>query len=653
MRRFAAACLALALAAAPAFAEPPTRIPVVVDTDIGADIDDAFALGLVVASPEFDLRAVTAVGAQAEDRAWIVCRFLSHAGVKDVPVAFGRAPQPESGIDGQIQYRRHPAVVFGRAGKPVADSAVELLYRKLKEDPGKVTLIALGPLTNVARLLKEHPDARPWIKRLVVMGGSVHSGYKGKPPAEPEWNVKSDVAAAREVLAAGVPLTLVPLDATATVQLQKDDRERLFAAHTPLTFQVQALYELWGKETPTLYDPVAVATALDERFVTMEDLRLTVGDDGMTVPGRGEPNARVATAVRADAFLGWFVDRLRSAGHEVLPAPPGNVTRPVPRGGFPTRVHAFEDYETDIESRWWLSGRPETDDLPPGARRACRAMLTQDFDDRMGDLKATYRAVVFNPVPGPPMGPATRLGFRYKLRGTDRLRVQLYSLTNGYHRYLSLEGLPAGTWSSATVDMTQMRRPDGGGGPLAEGERIDDIQFYADPRADLLVTDVVLYEAAAPGETRPFPQRLLFTGWFDTGKQGQEWPGDFEIVAHEKPRTWKAAASVLNADTGAPWVRLSLRGGRRLGPVTELFFRYRLTGADAVRVELHDTRTGLTLRGGLKEPARETWSEATLSFRTPPDGGSTERTVDEVRFLLPKEARLLVDDVLLYVPGEP
>ena len=176
----AAACLALALAAAPALAEPPARVPVLVDTDIGADIDDAFALGLVLASPEFDLRGVTTVGAGAEDRAWIVCRFLRHAGAGDVPVAFGRPPQPESGIGGQIQYRRHPAVVFGRAGKPVAESAVELMYRKLKEDPGRVTLIALGPLTNVARLLKEHPDARPWIKRLVVMGGSVRLGYKGR-----------------------------------------------------------------------------------------------------------------------------------------------------------------------------------------------------------------------------------------------------------------------------------------------------------------------------------------------------------------------------------------------------------------------------------------------------------------------------------------
>src|SRR5207248_1588015 len=95
-----------------------------------------------------------------------------------------------------------------------------------------------------------------------------------------------------------------------------------------------------------------------------------------------------------------------------------------------------------------------------------------------GDTTTVYRAVIFNPVPGPPMGSNTRLRFKYKLTGTDTIRVQLYSLTNGYHRYLSVSGLEQGKWLDGCVDMTQMRRPDGSGGPLAKDERIDDIQFY-------------------------------------------------------------------------------------------------------------------------------------------------------------------------------
>ena len=110
------------------------------------------------------------------------------------------------------------------------------------------------------------------------------------------------------------------------------------------------------------------------------------------------------------------------------------------------------------------------------------------------------------------------------------MRVQLYSLSNGYHRHLTLAGLPQDKWELATVDMTQLRRPDGSGGPLSEDERIDDIQLYIDSRGELLIDDVVLYAAAtaaasnaSPGR-EPFPARILFTGWFDTGKQAQSGP---------------------------------------------------------------------------------------------------------------------------------
>jgi hypothetical protein len=244
--------------------------------------------------------------------------------------------------------------------------------------------------------------------------------------------------------------------------------------------------------------------------------------------------------------------RTIAVGEEAAPETPRNLSHFVERGKFPTRVHVVEDYETDIEKRWWMRGTLETKDVPPGSRRCFRAALTKDFDDKMGNQQATYRAVIFNPVPGPPMGPNTRLAFRYKLTGSDRLRVQLYSLTNNYHRFLSLDKVPQGEWRSVAIDMTEMRRPDGSGGPLSENERIDDIQFYVDRQAELLIGDIVLYEPAAVGETRPFPKRILFTGWFDTGKQGQEWPGDFEIVPHEKPRTWKAARSVVNPADGNP-----------------------------------------------------------------------------------------------------
>jgi hypothetical protein len=347
-----------------------------------------------------------------------------------------------------------------------------------------------------------------------------------------------------------------------------------------------------------------------------------------------------------------------------------NLSSVIERGNLPRRVHVFEDYETEIEKRWWLRGAPETNNLPLSLsesvpnRRACRATATKDFDDKMGDPKQDFKAVVFNPVPGPPMGANTRLSFRYWLHGTDTLRVQIYSLSKGYHRFLMLTNLPQGSWQSAAVDITQARRPDGSGGPLAEDERIDDIQFYIAADAELLIDDIVLYDAGSAsspspprsggegrGEAGPrgtFPNRILFTGWFDTGQQGagKEWPGDFEIVKHDPPLTWKAAKSVVNAQTGAPWIRVHLRGARPLSPLTSLRFRYRLAGGDALNVLLANAKTGQEWKAPVAALVTGKWAEANVDFQV------SQRNVaaDELRFLAPKGFELLVDDVLLFEP---
>jgi hypothetical protein len=248
------------------------------------------------------------------------------------------------------------------------------------------------------------------------------------------------------------------------------------------------------------------------------------------------------------------------------------------------------------------------------------------------------------------MGPKTRLSFRYKLSGTDEMRVQLYSLSNGYHRYLSLKDLPQDKWTEGTVDMTQMRRPDGTGGALAADERIDDIQFYVDPRAELLIDYMILYDEAAEDEKRPFPKRILFTGIFDTGKQGQEWPGEFEIVPHEKPRTWKFAKSVVNKETGQPWIRLNLRGERRLAPQTALRFNYRLKGADAIRVHLVSGNSKTKVENTFGRVKQDEWGEASLLFDLK-ESLSDFPSANEIHFLLPEGAELLIDDLLLYEPG--
>ena len=310
----AAAIGATLLASSSLMAKEPNvkkkAIPIILDTDIGTDVDDAFALALILTSPEMDLRGITTVGSEARTRALIVCRFLAAVGKSNVPVAAGASPQPDEEIEKQGRYAKPDGSRRPPLPQPVKETAVEFLYQRLKERRGELTLLAIGPLTNIARLLREHPDCKPWVRRIVMMAGSVRVGYKGKAPPETEWNIRCDIPAAQAVFASGIPLVVAPLDATTTLKLEEAPRRRLSQARTPMTEQVRMLYELWGEQTPTLYDPVAVALCFDERFCTMEDLRLEVDSKGQTRIVKGEANARVATAIRGDDFLKWYVDRV-------------------------------------------------------------------------------------------------------------------------------------------------------------------------------------------------------------------------------------------------------------------------------------------------------------------------------------------------------
>jgi inosine-uridine nucleoside N-ribohydrolase len=300
---FAAILLAASLGGA---ADAPAKIPVILDTDIGSDIDDAFALALIINSPEFELLGVTTVSGNTAARARIAAKMLWEAGGKwwQVPVVAGE-PRPKQDIN-QAPWARDfvgPQILH--------ESAVDFMRGKFHRYPGQVTLIAIGELTNVAALIKADPLAAKMIKRITLMGGSIARGYEPGSKPDAEWNIKSNPAAAQVVFSSGIPITMAPLDVTAMLQLDAAGRSRIFNQNTPVTNALAALYHLWNHETPTLFDPMAVALVLNPALCQSKDLAVEVDNQGFTRVVDGKTgNITVGLSTNPDQFFEFYLSRV-------------------------------------------------------------------------------------------------------------------------------------------------------------------------------------------------------------------------------------------------------------------------------------------------------------------------------------------------------
>ncbi len=287
-------------------ADVPPKIPVILDTDIGTDIDDAFALALIMNSPELQLLGVTTVSGDTAARARLAARFMWEAGGKwrQVPVAAGR-PGTAQPIE---QTRWADGFVSPQILK---ESAVDFLRGQFHHRPGEITLIAIGELSNVAALLKADPVVAKKIKRIVLMGGAIARGYEAGSKPDPEWNIKSNPAAAQAVFSSGIPIVMAPLDVTAMLGLDAAARSRIFQHGTPITSTLAALYRLWNKETPILFDPMAVALVIDPTLCQTKDLAIEVDDQGFTRVAEGKP-ANAAAGIETDPakFFEFYLGRV-------------------------------------------------------------------------------------------------------------------------------------------------------------------------------------------------------------------------------------------------------------------------------------------------------------------------------------------------------
>ncbi|HEX6504949.1 MAG TPA: nucleoside hydrolase [Terriglobales bacterium] len=286
------------------------RQKIIIDTDIGDDIDDAFALALALSSPEFEILGVTAAWGDTQMRARVVDRMLCETGMDNIPIAAGASTESKLVLD---------HAPFARSfWKPVRHygPAVDFILDQIRKYPHQITLIAIAPLKNIGDVIERDPQTFNKLKRVVIMGGSVYRGYNdlGYLPShgpDPEYNIVSDIGAARRLFASGVPLYVMPLDST-QLKLDEIKREIIFRQSTSLTDDLTLLYHLWGGQTPTLYDPVAVAYALQPNLCPTQPMRLEIDDKGYTRPSAGAPNAEVCLDSREEDFFRLYMSRILS-----------------------------------------------------------------------------------------------------------------------------------------------------------------------------------------------------------------------------------------------------------------------------------------------------------------------------------------------------
>ncbi len=302
------------------------REKVLFDCDIGSDIDDAYALALLLLSPEIELVGITVGHARTSDRAPLALRMLWETGLDHIPVHIGRETALITMRDGrsheqfaEAPYHRqfHWARGFDRL-KPQAQPAAEAIVETLNAAPGEITLLTVGPVTNIGDALKLDPGILGKAKRVVSMYGSIRSGYDGAA-AQPEWNAFADAASSRlfdaAMQAGGTNVVYVPLDVTDHVRLDADRRLHLHMRGTPLTDAVTGLYSLWrddeeNRTTPRLFDAVAVGFLLWPELFGVERGRVTVDERSMTrfEPG-AEPSSTVALEIDDAEFIERMVDR--------------------------------------------------------------------------------------------------------------------------------------------------------------------------------------------------------------------------------------------------------------------------------------------------------------------------------------------------------
>jgi inosine-uridine nucleoside N-ribohydrolase len=296
------------------FMSTTSKIPIILDTDIGDDIDDTWALTMMLKSPELDVKMVMTDYGKATYRTKLVAKMLEVAERTDIPVGMGIPLRDGEG--GQARWvanyelSSYPGTIY--------EDGVGALIDTIMNAPEPITLICIGPLPNIAAALEREPKIAE-NARFVGMHGSVRRGYENSNQISAEWNVRANPEACRKVFTAPWEITITPLDTCGIVHLRGEKYRAVHDCEQPLTRALIDNYRMWlgdrveqaEKQSSTLFDTVAIYLAFSEELLVMEKIGLCITDDGYTVVDDNSKLINCAVEWRdLGAFEDFLVERL-------------------------------------------------------------------------------------------------------------------------------------------------------------------------------------------------------------------------------------------------------------------------------------------------------------------------------------------------------
>lgn len=306
-----------------------TKVPVILDTDIGDDIDDTWALAFLLKCPELDVKMVLSATGDTTFRAKVIAKVLEQCGRTDIPIGIGK-PTPDQLERPLGKYTRHPyyqrswvegydlSDYKGTTYEDGVGTMIDLIMKS--EEP--ITVIAVGPLPNLAEALERQPRIANKSK-VVGMHGSVRQGYNHSPQPAAEWNVVTYVKDAQKVFHSQWPMKITPLDTCGLIKLQGEKYYTIFCSDKPVAKTVIDAYRHWlerpgdppeqrwdfRENSSVLYDTAAVYLAISDDGFEMETLGISVNDQGYTVI---DENAKQIDCALEWKDLGAFEDFLVS-----------------------------------------------------------------------------------------------------------------------------------------------------------------------------------------------------------------------------------------------------------------------------------------------------------------------------------------------------